>query len=159
MSEQIKVTRDVDASPEQLFAVLSDPARHQLFDGADMVRGLAEGGPITGVGDAFIMNMENKNLGAYQVRNEVSDYEPNRKLAWRPVLYPKGGYADKIGDMDPGGHNFTWELSPNGSGGTTVTQTYDWSGVWDPGFKSLFPMFSEDVLASSIDKVGKAAAG
>ena len=118
MSEQLKVTRDIDASPEQVFAVLSDPARHHVFDGADMVRGLAEGGPITGVGDAFIMNMENQILGDYQVRNEVSAYEQDRKLGWLPVLYPKGGYTDKIGDMDPGGHSYTWELTPNGSGGT-----------------------------------------
>lgn len=158
MSEQLRVTRDVAASPEQVFAVLIDPSRHTLFDGADMLRGLAEGGPITAVGDAFIMNMENRILGDYQVRNEVNAYEPDRKLGWLPVLYPKGGYTDKIGDMDPGGHSYTWELTPNGSGGTTVTQTYDWSGVWDPGFKSRFPMLNEDVLAESIDKVGMAAA-
>jgi uncharacterized protein YndB with AHSA1/START domain len=157
MSEQLRVTRDVDASPERIFAVLSDPGRHILFDGADMVRGLAEGGPITGVGDAFVMNMENQVLGNYQVRNEVCAYEQDRKLGWGPALHPKGGYADKIGDMDPGGHTYMWELAPNEDGGTTVTQTYDWSGVWDPGFKSLFPMLNEDVLAASIERIGKAA--
>lgn len=157
MSEQLKVTRDVDASPEQVFALLSDPDRHQEVDGSGLIRGLAEGSTIGGTGDTFRMNMNNPTLGDYQVRCTVCAFEPDRKIGWAPQLYPVDGYKDKIGDMVTGGHTFVWELAPSPSGGTTITQTHDWSGVGDPGFKSLFPMLNEDVLAASIDKVGKAA--
>jgi uncharacterized protein YndB with AHSA1/START domain len=156
MSEQITVTRDVAADPEQVFALLSDPARHVDIDGSGFVRGLAEGAPVTAVGDTFVMNMNNPVLGDYQVRNTVSAFEPGRVIGWSPQLYPPDGYRDKIGDMVTGGHTFTWQLAPSSAGGTTVTQTQDWSGVSDPGFKSIFPMITEAMLAESIDRIDKA---
>jgi uncharacterized protein YndB with AHSA1/START domain len=157
MAEQISVTRDVAASPEQVFALLADPARHIDIDGSGFLRGLAEGGPVTGTGDTFLMNMNNPVLGDYQVRNTVATFEPNRAIGWAPQLYPPDGYRDKIGDMVTGGHTFTWHLTPSASGGTTVTQTQDWSGVRDPGFKSIFPMVTEAMLNESLDRIDKAA--
>jgi uncharacterized protein YndB with AHSA1/START domain len=156
-SEQISVTRVVDAPPEQVFAVLADPSRHTDVDGAGMLRGLVSGAPVTGVGDEFVMAMENRILGDYQVRNRVSVYEPNRRIGWEPILHPEGGYDDKLGGMKPGGHSYTWELEPAGPGQTKVTQTYDWSNVGDPAFKSLFPMLAEATLAVSVERVGRAA--
>jgi len=48
---RIQVTGTVDAPPAVLFAVLSDPARHNEVDGAGMVRGLDSGpSPVTGTG-------------------------------------------------------------------------------------------------------------
>lgn len=108
-SERLTVTRTVAAGPAQVFAVLADPARHTEVDGAEMLRGLAD------------------------------------------------GYADKIGNLKPGGHTYTWELEPDGTG-TKVTQIYDWSGVGDPNFKGLFPMLKEEHLGETIDRVGRAAA-
>jgi hypothetical protein len=56
---RIQVTGKVEAPPAALFAVLSDPARHVEVDGADMLRGLDSGpSPVTGTGDAWVMNME-----------------------------------------------------------------------------------------------------
>ncbi|HEY2203007.1 MAG TPA: SRPBCC family protein [Pseudonocardia sp.] len=156
-SDQIKVTRTVDASPEQVFAVLTDPARHAELDGSAMLRGLEGGSTLTGVGDEFIMNMNNDILGDYQMRNEVVSYEKDRKIGWAPLLYPEGAYADKLGDMKPGGHTYTWELRQGGSGGTEVTQVYDWSGVTDAQFRGLFPMLSEEQLGESIDRAGRLA--
>ncbi|HUR75572.1 MAG TPA: SRPBCC family protein [Sporichthya sp.] len=157
MSEQIKVSRPVDASPGQVFALLADPGRHVEFDGSGMMRGLAEGAPITGVGDTFLMNMSNPILGDYQVRCTVRTFEPDRAIAWGPQLFPADGYTDKLGDMVTGGHTFTWELAPSGSGGTTVTQTEDWSGVEDSRFKEIFPIVTEPMLLESIDRLGKVA--
>ena len=155
-AEQIKVTRTVDASPDAVFAVLADPARHTEVDGTGFIRGVVKGGPITGVGDEFLMGMGNPILGEYEVLNRVHVFEPGRRIGWSPSLHPPGAYADKLGDIATTGHSFTWELAPSGSG-TEITQTYDWSGVADPGFKALLPLLNEQQLLDSIDKVGRVA--
>jgi hypothetical protein len=155
-SEMLSVTRTVDAGADRIFAVLADPGRHTELDGSTLLRGLAEGSTLTGVGDEFIMNMHNGILGDYQVRNTVVSYEENRRIGWAPGLHPEGAYADRLGEMKPGGHTYTWVLEPTGAGGTTVTQIYDWSKVPDPAFKALFPMLNEEALDESIDKVARA---
>lgn len=155
MSEQLKVSGEVPASPEKVFALLADPARHPEIDGAGMLRGLATGGPLTGVGDTFRMNMNNDVLGDYQVECRVTAFEPGRRIGWGPNLL--GDFSNVLGDMKPGGQTFTFELEPSPSGGTTVTQVYDWSGVSDPQFKGLFPFIKEEQLAGTIDRLGKAA--
>ncbi|RZT86969.1 polyketide cyclase/dehydrase/lipid transport protein [Pseudonocardia sediminis] len=157
MSDQIKVTRTVDAGPEQLFALLADPARHTEIDGAGMLRGVeGGGGSVTGVGDQFFMNMDQEGLGEYRMRNTVTVYEENRAIGWAPELYPLDALKDKIGDIEPKGHTYTWELEPSGSG-TRVTQTYDWSKVTDEGFRGLFPRVSEEQLVETIERAGRAA--
>lgn len=157
MSDQIKVTRTVDASPGQLFALLADPARHTEIDGAGMLRGVeGAGGPVSGVGDQFLMNMNQEGLGDYQMRNTVTAYEQDRTIGWAPELYPIDALKDKIGDIEPKGHTYTWELEPADSG-TKVTQTYEWAGVTDDGFRGLFPRVSEEQLAESIENAGRAA--
>lgn len=156
-SEQISVTRVIDAAPEQVFAVLTDPSRHTELDASEMLREVVSGSKVTGVGDEFVMAMENKILGEYQVRNRVYVYEQDRRIGWVPLLHPEGAYDDKLGGMKAGGHTFTWELEPTGSGQTKVTQVYDWSNVPDPGFKSLFPLLDEAALTESVERVGRAA--
>jgi uncharacterized protein YndB with AHSA1/START domain len=157
MSDQQTVTKTVDASPEQMFALLSRPERHTEFDGAGMLRGVEPGGEqVTGTGDTFVMNMENDALGPYQMRNVVTSYEENRKIGWAPSMYPMDAQKDKLGDVQATGHTWTWELEPAGSG-TTVTQIYDWSGVADQDFRGFFPMVTEDQMSATIDKVANAA--
>ncbi len=155
MSESLTVTRTVTARPAQIFANLADPAKHTEMDGSGLLRGLVEGSTLTGVGDEFVLNMNNSILGDYQVRNVVTEYEQDRRIGWAPHLHPDGAYADKLGDMKPGGHTYTWTLEPDGDG-TKVTQVYDWSKVGDPAFKGLFPMLNEEALAASIEKAGQA---
>lgn len=157
MSDQLKVTRTVDASPEQLFALLSKPSNHEEIDGASMLRGIeGSDAPVSGVGDTFIMKMNNDALGDYTMKNEIVAFEQDRKIGWAPSLHPIDGYTDKLGDVRATGHTYTWELAPEG-GGTTVTQTYDWSGVQDENFRGFFPMLSEEQLADSIEKASRAA--
>jgi hypothetical protein len=155
--ERIQVTRIVDASPEQLFALLATPSRHVELDTANMVRGLDRDAQIGRVGDQFVMNMNNSVLGDYQVRNTVVAYAENKTIGWAPELYPSDGYADKVGDMQARGHTYTWELEPVGSGHTKVTQTYDWSKVSCQIFRGLFPMLTEEQLADSINRAARVA--
>ena len=157
MSDQIQVSKTVDASPQQLFALLSTPARHTEFDGANMIQGPeGSGSQIQGVGDEFVMNMNNPDLGDYQMKNTVTAFEQDRRIGWAPSIHPIDGYTDKLGDVKATGHSYTWELEPSG-GGTKVTQTYDWSGVTDEQFRGFFPMVSEQQLDDSIDRAASAA--
>ena len=156
-SDRMQVTRTVQASPDQLFALLATPARHTEIDGAGMLRGVEGAGEqVGGVGEVFLMNMDQEGLGTYQMRNTITAYEPGRKIGWAPELYPLDALKDKIGDIEPKGHSYTWEFEPDG-GGTKVTQTYDWSGVTDQGFRALFPRVTEEQLAESIERAGRAA--
>jgi hypothetical protein len=156
MSDQITVTRTVDAKPDQIFALLATPARHHEFDGAGLIQGVEGNGVVSGVGDQFVMNMHNDDLGDYQMLNTVTTYEQDREIAWAPQIHPLDGYTDKLGDITAKGHTWTWKLERSGSG-TEVTQTYDWSRVEDEGFRGFFPFVSEDQMARTIDKVAEAA--
>ena len=131
---KIEVTGTVEAPPAALFAVLSDPARHVEVDGADMLRGLDSGpSPVTSTGDAWVMNMEQDGIGRYQMRSEVVRFETDRMIAWAPAIHPPGALSHIIGELDPSGHIWVWELEPTPEGGSRVTHTYDWSGVNDEG--------------------------
>ena len=50
----------------------------------------------------------------------------------------------------------TWELEPSGEG-TSVTQIYNWNQVTDDGFRGMFPTLTEEQIADSIARAGRAA--
>lgn len=158
-SRQFQVSETVPAPPAAVFALLADPARHAEIDGAGMLRGVDSGpSPVTAVGDSFIMNMEQDGLGKYQMRNEIVDLEPDRRIAWAPSIHPEGALRHAIGDVDPSGHTWGWELEPTPDGGTRVTHTYDWSGVQDEGALGLFPLVTEAQMSGSIKRIAEATA-
>ncbi|HEV3364827.1 MAG TPA: SRPBCC domain-containing protein [Acidimicrobiia bacterium] len=153
------VTGTVDVSPERVFAVLSDPARHTEIDGAGMLRGLASSsGPVTRVGDSWVMNMNQPNLGDYQMRSEVIAFEPDRRISWAPAIHPPDSLAHLVGDLDFGGYYYGWELAPNADGGTDIIHTYDWSGVKDERTLEFFPRVTSEQMAETINRLGQAAA-
>lgn len=147
----------VAAPPERVFALLADPARHTEIDGAGMLRGVAaDSKPLTGLGDAFVMNMHQDNLGDYQIRNEVIAFEPGRRIAWAPALHPPDALSDLIGDIDFRGYHYAWSLEPGPDGGTEVTHIYDWSGVKDDRALQFFPLVTEAQMAGTIDRLAEA---
>ena len=158
MSEKRQVVQGtIAAAPEDVFAVLADPARHTEIDGSGMLRGAAgAGGPVAKVGDTFLMEMNQDGLGDYQMRSEIVDFEPGRRIVWAPALYPPHALRDKIGDVDASGHIWGWELEPTPTGGTRVTHIYDWSGVRDSRALPLFPRVTEEQMAASIALVADA---
>lgn len=156
-SRLLEVTDTVPAPPEKVFALLTDPGRHTEIDGAHMLRGLASArSRVTGIGDTFVMNMNQEDLGDYQTRSEVVDFEPNRRIIWAPTLQPPEALRDKLGDVDPSGYVWSWELEPTASGGTRLTHTYDWSGVRDVRALPLFPRVTEEQMAASIALIAEA---
>src|SRR5687767_10210778 len=136
------VTGTVDAPREKVFALLADPARHAEIDGSSMCVGCSTG-PITGVGQSFVMDMHREGLGNYQVRNEVTEFEPGRRFAWRTNLESSSPELDAVrGDMTLGGTVWAYSLEPTGDGRTEVVHTYDWSTLYDERFAAFCPLIT-----------------
>lgn len=114
------VTRDIAATPEAVFDVLADPARHPALDDSGMVLEVVHGERITHVGQVFRMRMTMGGVNRYETDNHVFVLEPGRSIGW--------GVAEAGGE--PLGWTWRFDLSPEGAG-TRVTQTYDWSEVSD----------------------------
>ena len=117
------VTRTIAATPGQIFAVLSDPSRHQDTEPGDWVRDAIDTEPITRTGQIFAMNMFLERIGGpYVMHNLVTAFDPDRAIGWAP------GRLDDAGNHRPGGWTWRYDLVPNGAG-TDVTLTYDWSAT------------------------------
>ena len=136
--------RHVDATPEEIFALLVDPATHVRLDASDSVHGSRTPGPLTAVGDVFVMDMHGRDIGDYQVHNRVVVLEPDRALGWAPAST----------DGTPGGQTWTYRLTTEG-GGTRLSQTYDWSQVTLERLLPYLPVVDADGLAASLDRVAE----
>jgi len=110
----------VPATPAEVFELLADPRRHSEIDGSGTVKGVLVG-PLRGpdrlsLGATFGMRM--RLVAPYPIRNTVVEFEEGRRIAWRHL----------------GRHVWRYTLEPV-TGGTRVTETFDWSHALSP--KSL----------------------
>lgn len=112
MSERIvSVSRVVNATPEVIFDVLADPARHHEIDGSGMVQGPRGAARRLSLGAKFGMDMKIGPL-PYRISNTVKEFEENRLIAWAHA----------------GGHRWRYQLEPINDGtATKVTESFDWS--------------------------------
>lgn len=103
-----RVSRVVPATPQQIFDLLADPARHSTFDGSGSVMSSVDAAPerLT-LGSKFGMKM--KIALPYRITNEVVEFDEPRLIAWRHF----------------GGHIWRYRLEPT-EGGTLVTEEFDW---------------------------------
>jgi uncharacterized protein YndB with AHSA1/START domain len=110
----VSASRVINASPAEIFDILADPAQHHVIDGSDTVVAARGGNPERlSLGAKFGMDMK---MGLpYRITNEVVEFEPDRRIAWRHF----------------GHHIWRYELEPTDDG-TKVTESFDWS-------KSRFP--------------------
>jgi len=122
----VSVSRRVEAPAERLFALLADSANHPLIDGSGMVREPAPAVRLSRTGDAFLVNMHHDELGHYQMRNEVVEYEAGRRLVWEPVRVAASPEEQEV-IGGPARYRWGYELSPDGPGATMVTETFDCS--------------------------------
>jgi uncharacterized protein YndB with AHSA1/START domain len=125
----VSVSRDIDAPAHELFTLLARPAAHTAIDGSGMLRGTDEQRALSGIGDVFEMKMFNDTLGDYVMENHVVEFEPDRRIAWEPVLKEtdKPDFQSRVGNR---AHlRWGWELIPQLEGGTRVTEFYDLSAA------------------------------
>lgn len=144
----ITVQRTIDAPADQIFEVLSNPARHADFDGSGFVRSDDRSDRVTRTGEKFTMNMTGDHMGGdYQTDNHVTGYDKNHMLAWKTA--PAG--------TDPPGWEWMYELEPEGPNATEVRLTYDWSKVTDQALlkKLKFPLVSKAQLEDSLAKLAE----
>jgi hypothetical protein len=119
----VSVSRRIEVPAEQLFALIAYSASHPLIDGSGMVRKPAPPVTVSGAGDAFLMNMHHERFGDYQMRNEVVEYEPGRRLAWEPVRVASLGDGEDA--PESGRYRWGYEFTPDGPGATMVTESFD----------------------------------
>jgi uncharacterized protein YndB with AHSA1/START domain len=112
----VSVSRVIAATPDRIFDVLSNPARHTEFDGSGSVKAAADGSPerLT-MGSKFQISM--KRVIGYSMLNTVTEYDENRLIAWSPK--PSNGRGSRFV-----GRIWRYELEAVG-GGTKVTETWD----------------------------------
>jgi uncharacterized protein YndB with AHSA1/START domain len=157
-SRKIQVSKVIDAPADEIFALLSDPDRHTDLDGSGMLRGLVEGQPLLAIGQRFTMDMHQDSLGDYRMVNAVTAFVPGARIGWEPRMDPGCELATKLGDMQVGGHTFTFDLHQV-DGGTEVTETYEWMSVKDEKLLALMPVVSEDDLKGSLERIEQAVTG
>ncbi|HEY7051882.1 MAG TPA: ATPase [Mycobacterium sp.] len=145
-------TRAITATPAEIFAVLSDPAKHQDTEPTDWVRDAIDTEQITGTGQIFAMNMFLERIGGpYVMHNLVTVFEQDRAIGWSP------GSIDADGNHRPGGWWWRYDLAPSGTS-TEVTLTYDWSGT-PQKFRDEVgtpPPFERQFLDDSLDTLDRA---
>jgi uncharacterized protein YndB with AHSA1/START domain len=126
-SQPVSVSRRIDAPQGTVFALLTDPAMHPMFDGSTMVRRALSTSRITGVGDVFAMAMENGEMGPYETVNHVVAFERDRRIAWEPMLSKASRPEDQEGIGERGNVVWGFELEAVDPSTTDVTETYDCS--------------------------------
>jgi uncharacterized protein YndB with AHSA1/START domain len=123
----VSVTKRIEAPAERIFAILADPATHQLLDGSGMLRRGVKAAAVSGVGDVFVMPMHNDEMGDYEMANHVVEFEQDRRIAWEPMLASATRPEDIEAIGDSARQIWGYELAPAGHGATEVTEFFDCS--------------------------------
>lgn len=126
----MSVERVIPAPPEAVFDLLAHPQRHSELDGSGTVQRSRRTGRRVGLGDSFGMDM--KWGVPYSTRNEVVEFEENRRIAWR-TLAPSP--LDKVFT----GRTWRYEIEPV-VGASRVRETWDlsteaWMSRWFLGVR------------------------
>lgn len=149
--ERYVVTRTIAATPAEIFAVLSDPARHKDTEPGDWVRDAIDTERVTACGQMFAVNMFLEQAGGhYVMHNVVTEFDQDRSIGWLP------GQLDEAGNHNPGGWTWRYDLVPTAAG-TDVTLTYDWSGTVQSFRDNVgVPVFPEQFIEESLAALERA---
>lgn len=145
MADRIEISRTMPLPAADVFAVLCDPQGHVAIDSSGMLQD-ADGEPVRGVGDRFVVHMDREalgdyDLGKYDVEVTITGYEQDREIAWTIL----GRLRPQIG------HVYGYRLAPAPDGGTVVTSYYDWSDI-HPHWREagIFPVIGEAALRGTL---------
>jgi hypothetical protein len=149
MADRFEVQRAIAADPAAVFRLLCDPHGHVAIDSSGMLMD-ANGDPVTGVGDAFIVHMDREALddyplGLYDVTVKIVEFQPDREIAWTVE-----------GQLNLG-HIYGYRLEPIPDG-TLVTSYYDWTSVDDSWKSSVFPVIPENALRATLGILARTVA-
>jgi hypothetical protein len=152
-NRRIEVPRTIEATPEAIFAVLTDPRGHVAIDSSGMLMS-ATGETVRAVGDTFVVHMDREALndfplGLYDVTVAISSFESDRAIGWTV-----------LGAIEPPlRHVYGYTLEPL-ERGTLVTSYYDWSDA-DPVWleADIFPIISEGALRATLGILARTVAG
>jgi hypothetical protein len=143
-TERFEVTRQIDAAPAAVFALLCDPRGHVAIDSSGMLQS-ADGDVVRQVGDEFVVHMDREALndypmGKYDVTVIITRFEQDALLEWTisGAIQP------------PIKHLYGYRLEP-GDSGTAVTSYYDWSEI-DEQYRGagIFPVIPEAALRATL---------
>lgn len=139
----VSATRRIEASPDAIFDVLVNPARHHEIDGSGTVQaGRSDNPERLSLGAKFGMDM--KIIVPYRISNEVVEFEENHLIAWRHF----------------GHHIWRYELEPDGEA-TVVTESFDWGSARVPIMYELvgYPAKHEKSMAATLERLEAVVTG
>lgn len=150
MTDTNSATRVIDASANDIFAILSDPSRHAETDDSGMVVSADTDAKLEKVGDIFVMNMI-KEDGDYQTRNEVFAFQDNKIIGWKNL-------KNLTADVEVGA-KWLYELESEGADSTRVTLTYDRSEIESDAVRKMSENFDDSVMEQSLATLAAAVDG
>ena len=101
----------IEATPAQIFDLLSNPQAHHQFDGSGTVKNPVSGPERLCLGATFSMSMKVKV--PYRIKNTVVAFEENKKISWCHLMK----------------WTWTYELQDLGNSSTQVTESFDASNI------------------------------
>jgi uncharacterized protein YndB with AHSA1/START domain len=143
-SDRITVERTIHAPAADIFALLSDAAKHQEFDGSGTVRGTRQASRPLALGTTFGMSM---HMGVgYKTSNTVVEFEQDRRIAWRTT-----GLKGLVG-----GRIWRYELEPV-EGGTLVKESWDVSQDRQKFFlkRSKMPAGAKNGMRKTLERIAE----
>jgi uncharacterized protein YndB with AHSA1/START domain len=152
-NETVRACTTIDASPEAVFAVLTDPSTHAAIDRTGWVQRAIDDAPITAAGQVFRMAMYHPRhpSGDYGMANLVEVFDSPHAIAWKP-----GTERPDTGELRFGGLTWRYDLEADGPSRTTVTLTYDWSAVGPKVRERMtFPSFEPGNLERSLEHLSE----
>jgi len=150
MTDTNSATRVIEASANEIFALLSDPSRHAETDNSGMVVSADTDAKLEKVGDVFVMNMT-KEDGEYQTRNEVFAFQENKVIGWQNL-------KNLTADVEVGA-KWLYELASEGNDRTSVTLTYDRSEIESDAVRKMSENFDDAAMEESLAALASALDG
>jgi Polyketide cyclase / dehydrase and lipid transport len=113
----------IAASPDDVWAVVSDPSVCARFSSELIAAGWAEGSPAGGVGAVIHGRSRHAAAGEWETTSFVTEWEPGRCLAW------------VVGSVEEPAALWRFDIGPDGGQGVVLRQTF----TLGPGPSGLTP--------------------